>query len=160
MSAERTFQVNSDAVDANGFFDPRYTGDFDNSSPELRWDGAPDEARTFALIAEDPDAPKGLFTHWVIYNIPAHIRHLPAGIPAQETLPNGIRQGVNNFGKLGYGGPYPPVGDRPHRYFFRIYALDATLSLPAGAKRAALEAAMNQHVVGKGETFGTYRAAP
>ena len=95
--------MTTDAVDERGFFDPRYTCDFDNSSPELRWVGVPPETKGFVLIAEDPDAPGGTFTHWVVYNIPAHVHHLPAGIPAQETLPNGIRQGVNSFGKLGYG---------------------------------------------------------
>lgn len=152
-------QITTDAIDANGLFDPRYTGDFDNSSPELRWDGAPIETRSFALIAEDPDAPKGLFTHWVIYNIPAQIRHLPAGIPAQETLPNGIRQGINSFGKLGYGGPYPPSGDPAHRYYFRIYALREPPELPNRATREQLIEVITPLIIASGELMGRYQRA-
>jgi Raf kinase inhibitor-like YbhB/YbcL family protein len=122
----------TDAIGANGYFDSRYTCDIDNSSPEIRWENPPPGTVGFALIAEDPDAPHGLFTHWVIYNIPAEVRHLPAGIPPQESLPNGIRQGTNSFGKLGYAGPCPPQGDRAHRYFFKLYALS---QLPRFAHR-------------------------
>jgi Raf kinase inhibitor-like YbhB/YbcL family protein len=150
-------QITTDATDSNGFFDPRYTGDFDNSSPELKWDGAPEETKCFALIAEDPDAPKGLFTHWLIYGIPASIHHLPAGIPAQETLPNGIRQGINSFGKLGYGGPFPPLGDHPHRYFFRLYALREQPEFHARASREELLALIEPHVIATAELMGRYQ---
>ena len=150
-------QVTTDALDAKGNFDPRYTSDFDNSSPELRWDGIPDEAQCFALIAEDPDARGGVFTHWVIYNIPAQIRHLPAGIPAQEMLPNGIRQGINSFGKLGYSGPYPPSGDGTHRYYFRVYALSQRPEVPSRATREQLIGAISPHVIAIGELMGHYQ---
>lgn len=103
-------RLTTDATDERGFLDPRYTLDLNNSSPEIRWSDIPPETRGFALILEDHDAPRGLFTHWLIYNIPSEIRHLPTGIPPQEILPNGIQQGVNDYGKLGYGGPYPPLG--------------------------------------------------
>jgi Raf kinase inhibitor-like YbhB/YbcL family protein len=150
-------KITTDAIDSRGFFDPRYTGDFDNSSPELRWDDAPDGTKCFALIAEDPDAPKGLFTHWVIYNIPAQIRHLPAGIPAQETLPNGIRQGVNSFGKLGYGGPHPPAGDKPHRYYFRLYALREQPEFTPRATREQLLELIEPYVITTAELMGRYQ---
>ncbi len=120
----------TDAIRPNGYFDSRYTCDIDNSSPEIRWEHPPEGTAAFALIAEDPDAPHGLFTHWVIHNIPAEVRHLPAGIPPQEALPNGIHQGANSYGKLGYAGPCPPPGDRAHRYLFKLYALTRQIKLP------------------------------
>src|SRR5690349_20194258 len=126
-------RLSTDAIDSNGFFDPRYTCDADNSSPELRWDDPPQGTAGFALIADDPDAPGGTFTHWVVYNIPAKVAHLPTGIPPQDTLPNGIRQGTNGQQKLGYAGPCPPPGDAPHRYRFRLYALKALPELPQRA---------------------------
>jgi Raf kinase inhibitor-like YbhB/YbcL family protein len=151
--------ITTDAVDAAGSFDPRYTCDFDNSSPELRWHNVPAEAKAFALIAEDPDAPKGLFTHWLVYNIPMHVHHLPAGIPAQETLPNGIRQGVNSFNKLGYGGPCPPAGDRAHRYIFRLYALREMPELPSRATREQVLSVIEPLVIASSELMGRYQRA-
>ena len=112
---------------------------------------------SFVVVAEDPDAPSGMFTHWLIYNIPAALRHLPAGIPPQDTLPNGIKQGLNSYGKLGYAGPCPPVGDREHRYVFRLYALNRTLELPSRAQRDELLAALRPHVVATGELQARYR---
>jgi Raf kinase inhibitor-like YbhB/YbcL family protein len=147
----------TDAIESAGHFDPRYTCDFDNSSPELRWSSAPEGTAGFALVAEDPDAPKGLFAHWVIYNIPAGLQHLPAGIPPQETLPNGIRQGVNSFGKLGYGGPCPPPGDPPHRYVFRLYALRAMPDLPPRVNRQQLLDAIGAVVIQTAEVTGRYQ---
>jgi Raf kinase inhibitor-like YbhB/YbcL family protein len=153
----RPIKITTDALDGRGFFDPRYTGDFDNSSPELRWEEAPADTRTFVLLIEDPDAPKGLFTHWVIYNIPAHIHHLPAGIPSQEALPNGIRQGLNGFGKLGYGGPFPPLGDGAHRYFVKIYALSDSPEIPGRATREQLLHVISPYVIASGEIMGRYQ---
>lgn len=152
-------EINTDALDANGFFDARYTCDFDNSSPELRWTEVPEESKGFVLIAEDPDSPKGLFTHWLVYNIPAHVHHLPAGIPAQETLPNGIRQGINSFSKLGYGGPCPPHGDRAHRYYFRLYALRDVPELPSRATREQILEAIGPRVIAEAEIMGRYQRA-
>lgn len=154
-------ELTTDAIvqgrNGNGHFDPRYTCDFDNSSPELRWRDIPEGTAGFALVAEDPDAPKGLFTHWVVYNIPANLQHLPAGIPPQETLPNGIRQGLNSFGKLGYGGPCPPHGDQPHRYIFRLYALRALPDLPPRASRQQLLDAIQAIVIDTAEVMGRYQ---
>ena len=149
----------TDAINEKGFFDPRYTCDFDNSSPELRWDGNLQGVAGYALIAEDPDAPGGLFTHWVVYHIPPSIHHLPAGIPAQEVLPNGIRQGVNSFRKLGYGGPCPPVGDSPHRYIFRLYALRIMPEIPNRSTREQVLEAISPYIIQSKELMGRYQRA-
>lgn len=150
-------KLTTDAIDAYGFFDPRYTCDFDNSSPELRWNDTPENVAGFAMIAEDPDAPGGLFTHWVVYNIPGNVRHLPAGVPPQEVLPNGIRQGINSFGKLGYGGPCPPIGHGAHRYLFRVYALSALPELPMRASREQVLQAIESITIDTAELMGRYQ---
>jgi len=132
-----------------------YTADGRNVSPPLQWEGVPAGAKSLALICEDPDAPKGLFAHWVAFNLPANALELGKGVVATETLPDGTIQGTNGFGKHGYGGPSPPPG-KPHRYIFRLYALDEKLNLPSGATREQLLAAMQEHVLGEGELIGTY----
>jgi Raf kinase inhibitor-like YbhB/YbcL family protein len=123
-----------------------------NISPELRIGNVPANARSLVLIVDDPDAPMGLWTHWLVWNLPAQTTSIPEG-----KLPSGAIQGKNSFGHVRYDGPAPPSGT--HRYFFRLSALDTTLSLPAGSGRAALEEAMEGHVVGAGESFGVYSAA-
>jgi Raf kinase inhibitor-like YbhB/YbcL family protein len=107
------------------------------------------------LIADDPDAPVGTWTHWLIWNIPPQNSGLPKGVPKDETLDDGTRQGKNDFRCIGYGGPCPPPG-KPHRYFFKVYALDATLDLRAGANRDELERAMKGHVLAQRELMGKY----
>jgi Raf kinase inhibitor-like YbhB/YbcL family protein len=149
--------LSTDAIDSSGFFDGRYTCDFDNSSPELRWDQIPEGVNSFALMVEDPDARSGSFTHWLIYNIPATLRHLPAGIPPQDTLPNGIRQGLNSFSKLGYAGPCPPLGDRPHRYVIRLYLLSQPPELASRAGRDEFLASIAPHIIGTTEIVGRYQ---
>lgn len=149
----------TDAIDEHGHFDPRYTCDLDNSSPELRWDEVPAGTVTFALLAEDPDAGHVPFSHWVVFHIPADIRHLPAGVPPQEILPNGIRQGVNSFGKLGYGGPCPPIGHGSHRYFFRLYALNARPELAGRVNRERFLEAIVPYVIAQAELMGRYKRA-
>ena len=101
-----------------------YTCDGADTSPDLSWSGAPAGVHSFALIADDPDAPVGTWTHWLIWNIPVQSTGLPKGVPKEETLGDGTRQGRNDFLRIGYGGPCPPPG-KPHRYFFKVYALDA-----------------------------------
>lgn len=150
-------EITTDALSMLGYFDPRYTCDFDNSSPELRWTDPPAETKEFAIIAEDRDARDGTFTHWVIYAIPAQINHLPAGIPPQETLPNGITQGLNSYRKLGYAGPCPPISDRPHRYFFKLYALNRQLFLPARLTRERFLDHALQYTLGWAEVMGRYQ---
>lgn len=133
----------------------RHTCEGENISPGLAWGGVPVETRSFALICDDPDAPRGTWLHWTLYNLPAEAIELGPSVPANPELPSGARQGVTDFGKVGYGGPCPPPG-KPHRYFFRLYALGAALNLPPGAQRSELEAAMKEHVLATGTLMGTY----
>lgn len=125
-----------------------------NISPPLEWSGVPKTARTLAIIADDPDAPSGTWVHWVLYNLPADNIGLVENVPVTESLKAGGFQGKNDFGKIGYGGPCPPSGT--HRYFFKIYALDAELPLKGGATKAEVEKAMEGHIVAQGQLMGTY----
>ncbi len=133
----------------------QYTCDGINISPPLEWSGVPKTAKTIALICDDPDAPVGTWVHWVLYNLPADKIGLIENTPATEALPGGGVQGMNDFKKIGYGGPCPPSGT--HRYFFKLYALDAELSLKSGATKADVEKAMEGHLVSQGQLMGTYR---
>ncbi len=123
-------------------------------SPPLRWSDPPQGVKSLALIFDDPDAPVGDWVHWVIYNLPAATRSLPEAVPKTESAAGGL-QGRSSFKKIGYGGPCPPSGT--HHYFFRLYALDTPLSLPPGAEKKDVEAAMQSHIVGKAELMGTYQ---
>lgn len=157
--------LTTDAIHSRGNIDPRYTCDLDNSSPEFKWELNWDEAENpvsqsfagFALMIDDPDALGGVFTHWVIYQIPPQIRHLPAGIPPQEALPNGIRQGLNSFGKLGYAGPCPPLRDRPHQYRFRLYAIRHFPEIPHRATRVQILQAIEPEILAVTEIWGSYQ---
>ncbi len=125
-------------------------------SPQLAWIGAPEKTKSFVLIMDDPDAPVGTWVHWVVYDIPATETGLEEGIPADPLLTSGAKQGVSSFRKVGYGGPCPPPGPK-HRYFFKLYALDMVLDLPAGkASKNVTEKAMEGHVLEKAELVGTY----
>jgi len=132
-----------------------YTCDGVNISPPLEWNGVPKSAKAIVIIADDPDAPGGAWVHWLLYNIPADNIGFVENLPATETLKAGGFQGKNDFGKIGYGGPCPPRGT--HRYVFKIYALDSELSLKAGATKAELEKAMDDHVMAQGKLMGTYQ---
>lgn len=134
----------------------RFTCEGKDESPALQWSGTPAETRSFALIVDDPDAPVGTWVHWVAFNIPADKHDLAQGIARTADLPDGTRQGTNDFKRLGYGGPCPPPG-KPHRYFFKLYALDRTLDLPGGASKAQLLAAMQDHILGQAELMGKYK---
>ena len=149
--------VSSSAFAPGGTVPARFSCDGADRSPPLTWSGMPHGAVTFALIVDDPDAPGGTWVHWVLFNLPASVAALPEGVPAAGDLPQlgGALQGRNDFGKLGYGGPCPPPG-RAHRYFFRLYALDAALPLRAGTGRREVESAMRGHVVGEATLMGTY----
>jgi Raf kinase inhibitor-like YbhB/YbcL family protein len=127
-----------------------YTGDGRNVSPPLTWSDPPAGTKSFALICQDPDAPRGTFTHWVLFNLPADAREL-----GEAAHPAGAAEGTNDFSKAGYGGPAPPPG-KPHRYYFELYALDATLPLRPGSKKQALLDAIRGHVLGEGRLMGTY----
>lgn len=146
--------VSSGAFKDGGTIPPEYTCDGKNISPALLWEGIPAGAKSIALIMDDPDAPGGMFVHWALYNIPASARKLPGGMPKKETLDDGSRQGMTDFGRVGYGGPCPPKGT--HRYYFKIYALDTMLDMQPGASKKQLESAMKGHVLAQGELMGRY----
>lgn len=149
------FKLTSSAF-ATGTEIPRqYTCKGEDVSPVFEWSGAPQNTATFAIIMDDPDAPGGTWVHWVMWNIPGTAQSLPEGIARHEQLDDGGRQGRNSFRKVGYNGPCPPPG-QTHRYFFRIYALDQKLDLPAGATRSQLDDAMKGHLLAEAEYMGTF----
>jgi Raf kinase inhibitor-like YbhB/YbcL family protein len=134
----------------------QYTGDGADRSPTLKWSEPPSGTKSLALICDDPDAPRGTWVHWVLFNLPSQTRELEEGVPTKETLANGAKQGKNDFGKIGYGGPAPPKG-KPHRYFFKLYALDVAVDLPAGASKSQLTDAMKGHILAEGQLMGNYK---
>ena len=150
------FSITSTAFPNGGNIPTKFTCDGADASPELSWTAPPSGTQSFALIADDPDAPVGNWTHWVLYDLPAGTASLPEDVPKSEELPNGARQGRNDFRRIGYGGPCPPPG-KPHRYFFRLYALNSKLNLKPGATKADVEKAMEGHVLAKAELMGKYR---
>lgn len=148
-------KITSSAFQDGGLIPAKYTCDGADVSPPLQWDNVPQTAKSIALICDDPDAPMGTFVHWVIFGLPAETRQLAEKVAADKTLPSGARQGTSGFGRVGYGGPCPPSGT--HRYFFKIYALDTTLDLPAGARKSDLLKAMQGHILGQGQLVGKYK---
>jgi Raf kinase inhibitor-like YbhB/YbcL family protein len=137
---------------SNGGAIPRqFTCDDADLSPELHWQPAPADTKSIAVVMDDPDAPVD-FTHWLVYNLPPGVRELPQGATRR-----GAAEGVNSFGRIGYGGPCPPRGN-PHHYVFRVYALDRMLDLPAGATRRQVDAAMSGHVLAQGQIVGIYQS--
>jgi Raf kinase inhibitor-like YbhB/YbcL family protein len=147
--------ITSSAFTEGAMIPKKHTCDADDISPDLKWSGVPQGAKSLALICDDPDAPVGTWVHWVLFNIPPDITALQAGIPADATLKNGARHGKNDFRKLGYGGPCPPGGT--HRYYFKLYALDTVLTLESGSTKAQLLAAMKGHILAEGQLMGTYK---
>lgn len=134
----------------------KFTCDGDDVSPVIRWDNLPKDTASVVLLMEDPDAPMGTFTHWIVYNLPPDSTGMEEIIPKQKTLNNGGFQGRNDFGKYGYGGPCPPEGET-HRYYFRVYALKKKLKQEDGANRDALLDAIKDKVIDSGEYMGTYK---
>ncbi|HJQ34517.1 MAG TPA: YbhB/YbcL family Raf kinase inhibitor-like protein [Pyrinomonadaceae bacterium] len=149
-----TLKLTSTAFNEGGAIPARHTCDGENVSPPLAWEGVPEGTKTLALVADDPDAPRGTWVHWVVYRIPANVRALPENLPARETLDDGTRQGTNDFQKPGYGGPCPPNGT--HRYYFKLYALDTDPDLPPAATRDQLLKALDTHILAQGELMGRY----
>ena len=134
----------------------KFTCDGQGDSPELAWDAPPAATRSFALIVVDRDSPLDYsFVHWVLYDLPAETRELPEGLPKQAQLPDGSRQGQNDYDKIGYAAPCPPRGS--HRYVFALYALDSSLNLPPGATRKQVENALKGHILALGELTGRYK---
>ena len=140
------FQLISRAFKEGGMIPPQYTADGDDVSPPLEWKGPPEGTKSFALICDDPDAPGGAFNHWLVFNIPPDTAQIPEAFPSLKSLPNGTKQGLSDFGSIGYGGPAPPSG--VHRYFFKLYALSVVLDLEEGARKSALERALQRRILG------------
>ncbi|MBW2147646.1 MAG: YbhB/YbcL family Raf kinase inhibitor-like protein [Deltaproteobacteria bacterium] len=149
------FELKSRAFSSSGAIPAKYTCDGADLSPPLEWTGAPEGVETFALIADDPDAPVGTWVHWVLFNIPGIANSLPEGVPAEERLEGGAIQGINGFRRIGYGGPCPPPG-KPHRYFFKLYALSKKLDLPPGVAKKNLLKSMEGSILGQAELMGMY----
>lgn len=133
----------------------KFTCNGTETSPELEWSEPPAGTASFVLIVTDPDAPGRTFVHWVLYDMPAGTRALREGLPNLGQLPDGTRQGRNDFGNIGYGGPCPP-GHSAHHYVFTLYALDVKLNLPVGASRAEVESGLKGHTLAHGELIGLY----
>jgi Raf kinase inhibitor-like YbhB/YbcL family protein len=142
-------KISSSAFQEGGTIPEKFSKDGQNANPELRIEGVPTEAKSLALIVDDPDAPVGLFTHWLVWNIDPKTTEI-----AEKNVPKGALQGTNDFPGTGYDGPQPPSGT--HRYYFKIFALDRTLDLKSGAKRREVDAAMRGHIVGEGQMMGRY----
>jgi hypothetical protein len=150
-----SLQMTSAAFSAGDMIPKKFTCDGQDVSPKLSWTDSPVKTQSFALIMDDPDAPLGTWVHWVLFDLPADTKELSEGVAKQEELPNGARQGNNDFLKIGYGGPCPPPG-KPHRYFFKLYALDAKLNLKAGVTKAEVERGMKGHILARAEVIGRY----
>jgi Raf kinase inhibitor-like YbhB/YbcL family protein len=150
-----TIQLSSAAFAGGQTIPAKYTCDGSDISPPLQWTNAPANAKSFALIADDPDAPVGTWVHWVIFDLPAGTAALSENVAKSATTAGNAKQGLNDFKRLGYGGPCPPPG-RPHRYFFKLYALDTLLDLKPGATKDELLKAIKGHVLAQGQLMGTY----
>ena len=153
--AALAFELKSAAFKSGETIPRRYTCEGEDVSPPLAWAGAPSGTKSFALVCDDPDAPVGTWVHWVLYDVSAAVTGLPEGVRPVPTLDDGSRQGANDFRRPGYGGPCPPRG-APHRYLFRLYALDTAPGLAPGATKAALLKAMDGHTLGLAELMGRY----
>ncbi len=149
------FELRSPAFSPSREIPVKYTCDGADLSPPLSWADSPANTKGLALLVDDPDAPAGTWVHWVLYGLPVTLRELPEGVPAQDTVPGIGNQGVNDFRKVGYGGPCPPRGPA-HRYFFKLYALDIELTLALRKTKAELLKAIEGHVLGRAELMGWY----
>ena len=134
----------------------KHTCDGSDVSPALSWSDVPQGTKSFALIADDPDAPVGTWVHWVLYDLPPNTTELPEDVAKTQFIAGNAKQGLNSWPRLGYGGPCPPPG-KPHRYFFKLYALDTMLDLKPGATKKDVEAAMKGLILAEGQLMGTYQ---
>jgi Raf kinase inhibitor-like YbhB/YbcL family protein len=149
VNAASSISVITPAFQAGGDIPAKFSCNGANVNPELKINGVPSEAKSLVLIVDDPDAPRGLFTHWIVWNIDPKATDI-----AENSTPAGGLQGTNDFGKRNYGGPCPPSGT--HRYFFKVFALDTKLDLKSNVRRAELDAAMRSHTVAQGELMARY----
>jgi Raf kinase inhibitor-like YbhB/YbcL family protein len=148
-------ELTSPAFGEGGTIPGKYTCDGADVSPPLKWNALPTGTKSLALICDDPDAPVGTWVHWVFYDIPAETEGLPEGVAPIDHPEEGGTQGINDFRKIGYGGPCPPGGT--HRYFFKLYALDTLLNLSPGVTKKQLLNVMDNHIVGQTQLMGKYR---
>lgn len=155
-TARMTIKVTSSAFQSGQAIPARYTCEGADTSPPLQWSGVPVGAKTLALICDDPEAPVGTWVHWVLYDLPVTTAELTEKAPTSEMLPSGAKQGINDFKRVGYGGPCPPPG-KPHRYYFKLYALDIELALKPRATKQELLRAMEGHILVDGQLMGTYQ---
>lgn len=146
-----TIQLTSPAFKNGGTIPDDYTCNGENVSPPLAWANFPADTESFALTIDDPDAPSGIWVHWVLYNLPPQTTSLAAG----QSLPESAREGYNDFGSIGYGGPCPPSGKR-HNFVFKIYALDTMLNLQGGAMRRMLISALDGHILDEGQLIAAF----
>lgn len=151
-----SFQLSSPAFANHAPIPRRYTGDGEDMSPPLVWSGAPETTQCYALICEDPDAPGRTWVHWILYDLPAKTTELSEAVPQAAFVLGSARQGRNDFGVVGYGGPAPPRG-KPHRYLFKLYALDQRSGLAPGVSRELLQKVTKGHVVAETQLLGTYQ---
>jgi len=149
-----TIKITSPVFHEGEHIPKRFSCNDVNVSPPLDFVDIPEATESIALILEDPDAPGGLFTHWIIFNLPADTENLPEHVKGRELMDDGSKHGLNSFGLVGYGGPCPPRGT--HRYFFKIYALDEKLDLPPLIRRDEILEAMEGHILDKGELMGVF----
>ena len=150
------FTISSSSFSNGGAIAREFTCQGADISPQLSWSEPPAGTKAMALLVDDPDAPAGNWTHWVLWNLPASAKGLAEGVSKTATLQDGSQQGINDFRKTGYNGPCPPVG-KPHRYYFKLFALDAKLRLQAEAGKRELEASMKGHILGQAEWMGHYK---
>ncbi len=149
-------KVTSSAFRAGEVIPSKYSCEGADVSPPLQWNGVPAGAISLALICDDPDAPVGTWVHWVLYSLPITVSNLPESVPASETLSSGAKQGINDFRRVGYGGPCPPPG-KAHRYYFKLYALDVELALKPRATKQELLRSMDGHILAEAQLMGTYK---
>ncbi len=150
------FELTSSAFEQGKPIPLKYTCDGPDVSPPLRWSGTPEGTKSLVLICDDPDAPVGTWVHWVLYNIAGDRTELPEGIAKEKMVLGNARQGINDFQRIGYGGPCPP-GGKPHRYFFKLYALDIESAWEPGLTKEEVLEKMEHHVLGQAELMGTYQ---
>lgn len=153
---EMEIKLYSSAFKEGDFIPMKYSGEGEDVSPPLAWGNVPEGTKSLVIICDDPDAPVGVWDHWVLFNIPPTTRSLAESVPRDLMVLGSAKQGNNSWGKIGYNGPKPPSG-KAHRYFFKIYALDTELDTPSGLKKAQVEEAMKGHILGQGQLMGKYQ---
>ncbi len=154
--AKMEFTISSPSFTEGGSISKKFTCEGEDVSPQLTWSNSPKGTVTFALLVDDPDAPVGNWSHWAIWNIPGESQGLSEAVPKDPHLANGSVQGTNDFRRIGYNGPCPPAG-KPHRYYFRVFALDRKLNVESTAGKRELEAAMKGHILSQAEWMGRYQ---